>query len=314
MTVFPFSRPAAALTAVLLLLSSCAPGNSPAEASEFVFDTYASYKVCGADAAHTLDLLSQRMNELNGIFDLCYDVPADQLPENAVYTDCLELGRSFTEQYGPGVSMTCGSLTSLWGISDGKYHIPDENEIAAALAEVTDGTWLDFGAAAKGYACDEARRILDTTGTQYAVISFSSSTLLYGQKPDGLFRAGITHPDGNGYLGIIESEAAFISTSGGYERYFEADGQRFTHILDLETGRPAETDLVSVTVIVPASAENGGILSDWLSTLIYMEGTEELDKWMEYSEFSVIAADESGKIYTDFDGFTPDSGSGYFLQ
>ena len=216
--------------------------------------------------------------------------------------------------------MTCGSLTSLWGISDGNYHVPDENEIAAALASVTDdgtildGTWLDFGAAAKGYACDEARRILDTAGTEYAVISFSSSTLLYGQKPDGKFRAGITHPDGDGYLGIIQSEAAFISTSGGYERYFEADGQRFTHILDLETGRPAETDLVSVTVIVPASLENGGILSDWLSTLIYIEGTAELDKWMAYSEFSVIAADESGKIYTDFDGFTPDSGSGYCLQ
>lgn len=319
MHVFPLTKITAVLTAALLL-SSCGAGNVSAESSRFVFDTYASFKISGSGSAEILENLTEHLQTVSDTFDLCYDLPAAELPDSGIYDHCLSQSLVLTETYGRGVSMTCGALTSLWGISDGDYHIPDEDEIRSALRTVSDdgtladGTWLDFGAAAKGYACDEAYAMLTGTETEYAVISLGSSTLLYGQKPDGKFRAGITHPDGDGYLGIIETDAAFVSTSGGYERYFEADGQRFSHILDLETGRPAETDLVSVTVIVPASAENGGFLSDWLSTMIYIGGTAELDRWLAYEEFSVVAADETGSIRTDFDGFIPDGNSGFTFK
>ncbi len=318
MAVFP-KRISAVLTAALLL-SSCGAGNRSVQSSQFVFDTYASYKVCGSGSAHTLEDLTENLQVISDAFDLCYEVPADKLPENGIYADCITRSLVLTETYGRGISMTCGALTSLWGISSGEYYIPSDDEINAALQTVThdgsiaEGTWLDFGSAAKGYACDEVFAMLTGTDTEYAVISFGSSTLLYGEKPGDRFRAGITHPDQDGYLGIIETDAAFVSTSGGYERYFEADGQQFAHILDLKTGRPAETDLVSVTVIVPASAENGGFLSDWLSTMIYIGGTEGLDRWLAYEEFFVIAADENGNIRTDFSGYIPDADSGFILQ
>lgn len=69
-----------------------------------------------------------------------------------------------------------------------------------------------------------------------------------------------------------------------------------------------------MTVIVPADTENGGILSDFLSTLIYIRGTAEIDKWLAYEEFYLVAADSDGRIYTDFDGFTPDQDGGWTMN
>ena len=79
----------------------------------------------------------------------------------------------------------------------------------------------------------------------------------------------------------------------------------------MDTGYPVETDLTSVTVVIPAETADGGIMSDFLSTLIYIQGTSQLDKWLAYDEFEVIAADGDGNVYTDCEGFTLDKDSGY---
>ena len=84
-----------------------------------------------------------------------------------------------------------------------------------------------------------------------------------------------------------------MSTSGGYERYFEVDGKKYCHIIDLETGYPVETDLISVTVV---SAENG-LLTDFLSTCVYMGGTKKLDQYLNNSKYQIIALDKNKKIY-----------------
>lgn len=320
--VFPmaksrFTKITAAASAVLVMCS-CGAKNEIAENSGFFFDTYSHTIICGSNSKKPMEALTQFFSSLDTSFSLCYNISAIQLPEDEAYDECLAASRKFTDKYGKGINTACGELTALWGISTDNPRVPAESEILEALTQIpdddsfTETTMLDFGAVAKGYACDKAYELLKTTETKYATVSLGSSTLLYGEKPNGKFRAGITNPDtAEGYLGIIETDAAFISTSGGYERFFEADGKRYSHILNMETGYPAKTDLTSVTVIVPAETDDGGIMSDFLSTLIYIQGTSHLDKWLAYEEFELIAADENGKVYTDCGGFTLDENSGY---
>ena len=304
------------------VLCSCAASGDKASFQSFVFDTYAQYSVNGKDAENVLLNVSESFDGMSAAFAECYGKEASELPENELYSLCCGQTFALAEKYGGGVNVTCGALTELWGISTPEPKVPEDEEISAALGTIIngytesfpEGTRLDFGAVAKGYACDEAYRILSETETDYAVISLSSTTLMYGEKSNGeKFRAGVTNPEsGSGYMGIIETDAAFVSTSGGYERYFESGGKRYCHILDVSTGKPVETDLVSVTVIVPAETAGGGIMSDFLSTLIFTEGTENLDRWLAYEDFEIVAADENGKVYTDCKGFVLDKSSGFY--
>ncbi len=319
--IFPF------IAAVILC--SCKADSDFADGSDFVFDTYASYSLYGTDNCDIIALaISDSLERLDGRFQLCYDKPANEL-EDLVYSDCCKTVYDLEEKYGGGINITCGALTKAWGISTDEPKVPSDEDIAAALdtiinggSELPEGTYFDFGAVAKGYACDNQYFYLTCHDESYpddpidyAILSLGSSTMFYGEKPDGEpFRAGITNPDGEGQIGIIETGAAFISTSGGYERFFEIDGEKYSHIFDLETGRPAETDLTSVTVIVSADVPFGGIMSDYLSTAVYIGGTEELDEWLAYDEFEIVAADENGRIYTDCDGFTLFEDSGYSYE
>ena len=311
-----------------LMLTSCIGREDISQGQDFSFDTYTSVTICGSGSKDILGSVQKRLSEISSDFSLCYDTPAMELAAKApaekdLYTGCIHRTKALNRLYGDKINITCGALTGLWGISTDSPAVPEQEDILQALELMTDtdypeslsdfpdGVKLDFGAVAKGYALDMIYESL--AETDYAVVSLSSSTLLYGSKPDGKkFRTGITNPEtGSGYLGIIESEAAFISTSGGYERYFEADGKAYSHILDTGTGYPAETDLVSVTVIVPADTPDGGIMSDFLSTLIYIEGSDSLEKWLACDDIQIIAADKNGQVCTNCKGFILDEGSGY---
>lgn len=315
-------KTAALFSAALICFSfsSCSEKNASSES--FVFDTYASLSVNGKNAEDTLSKLNSAFDTMNSAFGMCYDTDADKLPDDGIYRDCFEKTASLRNIYGENVNVSCGALTDLWGISSGSPRVPSEDEINAALKKTNcesfgdfpEGARLDFGAVSKGYACDRAYELLKESETSSAVISLSSSALFYGEKPNGeYFRTGVTDPlTGEGLMGIISAPASFISTSGGYERYFEADGEKYSHIFDIKTGYPVKTDIVSVTVIVPADTPGGGIMSDFLATLIYTDGSENLSKWLSYDDFQVIAVTENGAVHTNSEFFSLDENSAFY--
>lgn len=192
-------------------------------------------------------------------------------------------------------------LSSLWGIEDGKTEIPAKKDIQAALKTVNvedievvengvtlhaQNMGLDFGASGKGIACDEVALLLADAQIEGAVISIGGSILTYGDKGDGRsWHIGIQDPrDKEGeVLGVVDVEGhKIISTSGDYEKYFEKDGKRYHHIIDPATGYPADSGLISVTII-----SDNGLLSDAMSTACFVMGRE---KGMEYVETKGVDA------------------------
>ena len=220
--------------------------------------------------------------------------------------DVLERSLELYSEYG-GCNIAIGAVTRLWDVT-GEPKVPSDEEIAEALKSVDtenvkldanscqleNGAQIDLGCDAKGYALDKVKELLDEQKPEAAVVSFGSSILCYGKKPDGKrFRIGIKDPFYPDMLcAELETDACFVSTSGGYERFFEADGKRYCHIFDESTGRPSESELQSVTVIT-----DSGIESDFLSTRIYLDGKQNLDKWLSRDDMSVIAVDESARVF-----------------
>ena len=50
-------------------------------------------------------------------------------------------------------------------------------------------------------------------------------------------------------LGVVTTHDEAVITSGGYERNFEEDGVVYHHIIDPSTGYPADSGLISVTIV-----------------------------------------------------------------
>ena len=131
-----------------------------------------------------------------------------------------------------------------------------------------------------------------------AVIAVGGSILLYGSKADGSdWNVAVQNPRGQDgeAMGVLSlSGTTNVSTSGDYEKYFMQDGKRYHHILDPSTGYPADSGLISVTIV-----SDDGTLADGLSTSLFIMGEEKAAQfWKENSEkFETIMETADGKLY-----------------
>ena len=167
-----------------------------------------------------------------------------------------------------------------------------------AVSFSVSGMELDLGGIAKGYTSSAMMDCFRSNGVTSGMVSLGGNVQTIGAKPDGsLWKVAIQNPTAEedaDFLGILETKDCAVITSGGYERYFEENGVRYHHIMDPATGKPAESDLTSVTIV----SENG-TLADGLSTALFVMG---LDKAIAYwqahaSEFDAVLCTEDETLY-----------------
>ena len=301
-----------------------------ATTQDFVMDTLATQKLYGSDGSAGSELMERLSTSLSMYVD---GSEIDRINSNAgkeytsVSKDTFEIikqSKELSEKSNGIFDITIAPVTRLWGINgkDTVPTVPKDEDIDAALALVDinrlelsqendsvmlldENMMIDLGGIAKGYACDKLYELYSgEKKLKAAIASFGSSILLYGDKPDkSPFNVAINSPHGeNQFLGIVKARAGkngkFISTSGGYERFFEVDGKKYHHIFNAATGRPADTDLISVTVIT-----DNGTESDYLSTLLFIKGKNSLSQYMD--KYGIIAVDEDNNVYIS-DGLKDD--------
>ena len=180
---------------------------------------------------------------------------------------------------------TVGALTNLWNFPDAVAP-PASAQIDSALALVgyeglevaaqsfrinRPGLRLDLGAAAKGYAVDQAVATMQELGVEAGVIEAGGDIRYWGEKPDGqpwLF--GVQHPRApEQYIAVEDLGLAAIATSGDYEQYFDWEGERYHHLLDPKTGYPARA-CISATVWAATALD-----ADILSTAVFVLGPDQ---------------------------------------
>ena len=200
----------------------------------------------------------------------------------------IRLGQGFETASGGLFNPAIGQLLGLWGFQQDEpaTTVPDPSAIAAWLENKPssrqvdiDGqrvyslnprVKLDFGGFAKGYSVAKAVALLEGRGIHNLIVNTGGDLCLSGRRGDRPWRIGIRAPEGADVLASIDLEGPMcVFTSGDYERYFEANGQRYHHILDPRSGYPARLTR-SVTVF-----SQDATLADAAATALFVAGPGE---------------------------------------
>ncbi len=130
---------------------------------------------------------------------------------------------------------------------------------------------LDLSGIAKGFMVDKAVNKLRRAGVSSALIDAGGDIYCLGSNPrGGPWIVGIRHPsDKKEVVYPLALADQAVATSGSYEQFFEWQGERYSHIIDLLSGQPVPRKMISMTVVA-ANATT----ADALATAFFSMGVE----------------------------------------
>ena len=310
----------AVLLLLLTALSGCGRTDLEAQEAEnsfFAMNTYMTFTAYGEQAEDALADARARVEEVEALWSVTDEEseiyqanhsggePVNVSEETA---ELVSFALEMAEKTDGALEPTIYPVLRAWGFTTDTKQVPSQEEIDALLEDVghekitLDGTLLtvpegmelDLGAVGKGYAGDLAAEAVRARGIECAILSLGGNIQAVGSRPDGTdWRVGLRSPWEDGTLGVLRVSDQAVVTSGGYENYFEdEDGNVYWHILDPETGYPAKSGLLSVTIICPQ-----GRMGDALSTALFVMGPQKAEEyWRENGDFEMILVTEEGEI------------------
>lgn len=318
------------IAALCLCLTGCGKQTTEATAQIFAMDTVMEVAAYGPKAEEAVqeaegqikalenklsrtkaDSLVSGLNRDGSIRHLTYD-----------YWNLIARAKEYRDATNGAFDITIAPVMDAWGFTGDSFRVPEQSELDTLLKYVNsdeiqvqeepaysvtlgEGQAIDLGGIAKGYTSDLVEQTFRANGIESGKISLGGNVFVLGGKPDGSdWRVGIKDPrNESGLAAILSLRDAYAITSGGYERYFEENGKTYHHIIDPATGYPADSGLLSVTVV---AADNGpdwagagnGAMCDAFSTALFVMGEEQaLDFWRNSGyDFDLVLVTENGRV------------------
>lgn len=200
----------------------------------------------------------------------------------------------FRERQRPDAATIKRQLDSI------DYRLVKMDPNTQSIEFARDGVRINLGGIAKGYAVEQCIDILRGLGIQHAIVTAGGDSRLLGDRRGKPWMVGIKDPRKDDDVAVripLENEA--ISTSGDYERYFEEDGIRYHHIIQPDTGMPAN-GVHSATIVGPDA-----VITDALSTSVFVMGVDQgLKLIATLPDYEGIVIDAAGRMYYS-DGLRP---------
>ena len=266
------------------------------EETRDMMDTFIKTTVYSEDEALAEEAMNSafaRMEEIAGVASI-FDESSEAFRLNRDgYLDnpspdlvqLIRLSMDYSELSDGYFDITVQPVLELW--EGGLWEEPEEVQesrldevrklIGSDKIDVTDdrisfqveGMKITLGAITKGYAVDEALKVLEDMGIEYALVAAGGDISTLGSKPNNeLWNLALVNPDNTSEsLAIFEIIKKSVSTSGNYERYFSPDKEAH-HILNPKTGY-SDSKCISVTIITES-----GTAADALATSVFVMGPD----------------------------------------
>jgi thiamine biosynthesis lipoprotein len=267
----------------------------PHMGTRFKIILYAPEEAGANAAAHeafariaALDGIMSDYRPASELMQLCRKAGGEPVPVSEELFFVLSRGQEVSRLSDGAFDTTVGPVVKLWRRARRTQRLPDPDDLKQALALVgyqkmrldpkartvqllVPGMQLDLGGIAKGYAADEALKVLERRGIQRALVAAGGDIAVSGPPPDAegwsIGIAPLEDPDSKPSRYLVLKDAA-VSTSGDAEQYVEIDGVRYSHIVDPHTG----VGLIgrrSATVVA-----RHGIMADSLTKAVIVPGPE----------------------------------------
>lgn len=304
----------------IAMLTACQNSDENKKVSKGIFamDTYMTVTAYGKNAENGVNKAVDEINRLETVLSAeKQESDIYKLNETGSGTlstdtkDIVSKALEINKTTNGAFDISIYPLMVKWGFTTQKYNVPSKNEISKLLKDVDsskiifdeksgniklkENMKIDLGGIAKGYTSNRVMQIFKECGVKSGLVSLGGNVQALGTKTDGTaWQIAIENPDkSSDYIGVVSAKDKAVITSGGYERYFEKNGKTYHHILDPETGYPAESGLKSVTIV-----SDDGTLADALSTSLFVMGKEKaLDYWREHkNEFDTVLVEDNGDI------------------
>ena len=306
-----------AMLSALLFLTGCSAESSPepVQGTFFAMDTVMDFTIYGESGLiDQSESLITSLESLVSVTDADSELYAINQTGSGMLTEeassLMKQALEICRRTDGALDLSIYPIVRAWGFTTGSYQVPDEAEIQALLPLVDyrkiqydaatgtvtlpEGMEIDLGSVAKGYAGQLVAQMLRDNGVESALLNLGGNVQTVGAKPDGSpWQIGIKDPQGEDAMMVLSVEDQAVVTSGGYERYFEQDGQTYWHIMDPSTGHPADSGLISVTIV-----GDEGVVCDGLSTALFVMGLEKAaDLWAQSGDFEAVFVTASGEVY-----------------
>lgn len=304
----------------IAMLTACQNSDENKKVSKDIFamDTYMTVTAYGKNAENGVNKAVDEINRLETVLSAeKQESDIYKLNETGSGTlstdtkDIVSKALEINKTTNGAFDISIYPLMVKWGFTTQKYNVPSKNEISKLLKDVDsskiifdeksgniklkENMKIDLGGIAKGYTSNRVMQIFKECGVKSGLVSLGGNVQALGTKTDGTaWQIAIENPDkSSDYIGVVSVKDKAVITSGGYERYFEKNGKTYHHILDPETGYPAESGVKSVTIV-----SDDGTLADALSTSLFVMGKEKaLDYWREHkNEFDTVLVEDNGDI------------------
>jgi thiamine biosynthesis lipoprotein len=231
--------------------------------------------------------------------------------------DIVKTSLEIAKATGGAFNPTIGPVIRLWKFSrqNKEHSIPQAELIKDALRLIdykkvrineetseiyleVKGMELDLGGIAKGYAADRAIEVIKGMGVKAALVAVAGDIKGFGVRPNGKpWHIGIQDPrplvdKPESVFATLYLKDMAISTSGDYQRFFIKDGKRYHHIIDPKTGYPAESSIISASVIA-----DSGFMTDGLSTAIFIFPPNKAVALLESLGVEGVIVDRHKRVY-----------------
>ena len=304
----------------IAMLTACQNSDENKKVSKDIFamDTYMTVTAYGKNAENGVNKAVDEINRLETVLSAekkesdIYKL--NETGSGTLSTDTKDIvskALEINKTTNGAFDISIYPLMVKWGFTTQKYNVPSKNEISKLLKNVDsskiifdeksgniklkENMKIDLGGIAKGYTSNRVMQIFKECGVTSGLVSLGGNVQALGAKTDGTsWQIAIENPDkSSDYIGVVSVKDKAVITSGGYERYFEKNGKTYHHILDPETGYPAESGLKSVTIV-----SDDGTLADALSTSLFVMGKEKaIDYWRKHkNEFDTVLVEDNGDI------------------